>query len=277
MKRIYITLLAEHIEFDTNEQLTEVEMLKDVNFCSDTITQQEIEDLFHHLLRIKGDWITYDLTENHYNIYLVIKLLYPYFNGEKEKNIPSEIYNELDKFISTHKVNTSTLNENMSLYKVSGYGSMYVIEKPSELDETNVFEQLKENNIPYEIISNNTQRTESGAGAEFSEAIIFIKDSVASGVAYDLLKAGILMSVSYVAGNINRTPRKAGNINYKNLLKDISTRVNVKPNQITLTNMYAQEDETIFEFRANGNYITVICDEDNLIKEFNYEDNVTIS
>jgi hypothetical protein len=259
MKKVYLTLFAEHIEFDTEEQKSEIQKLKEYIFFSENFTGEDIEELFIKIIKIKGDWISYSLNEDKNNVYADITLTYPYFNGQKETNIPSEIFTILERFVNNKKsFASSDTNDDIENIDKETTGLLVIIE---ELD---ILEELQENNIDYEIITKKVSRTEAGAGDIFNEIIIW----VASSAAWDIIKAGFERMKPYLRTPQDIEERKAENVNYKKLLKSISLRVNIKPKDLILINMYKKNTETIFEFKGNKSIISVICDENYIIHVF---------
>jgi hypothetical protein len=263
MKKVYLTLFAEHIEFDTEEQKSEIQKLKEYIFFSENFTGEDIEELFIKIIKIKGDWISYSLNEDKNNVYADITLTYPYFNGQKETNIPSEIFTILERFVNNKKsFASSDTNDDIENIDKETTGLLVIIE---ELD---ILEELQENNIDYEIITKKVSRTEAGAGDIFNEIIIW----VASSAAWDIIKAGFERMKPYLRTPQDIEERKAENVNYKKLLKSISLRVNIKPKDLILINMYKKNTETIFEFKGNKSIISVICDENYIIQELNLKE-----
>lgn len=267
MKKVYLTLSAQYIEFDTEEQKSDIQKLREYTFFSEDFTDKDVEELFNEIIEIKLDGISYNLNEDKNNVYTQITLFYPYTNGEKEINIPSEIFTIVDRFVNKKK-NTAPSNTNDDNENIDEETAGLLV----RIEELDILEELNKNNIDYEIITKNVKRFESGASDFFSEVIIFIQNTVASGAAWDIIKAGFERIKPYRRTSQDIEERKAENVKYKTLLKDISLRVKIKPKDLILIYMYKKDTETIFEFKGNNSIITVICDENYVIQELSLEE-----
>ncbi|MED3690289.1 hypothetical protein P4646_05275 [Peribacillus simplex] len=276
MKKVYFTLFAEHIEFDTDEQKIEKEKLIEYTFFSDSLTREDIEYLFIKIMEIKLDWMDLELNEDRNNIYIIIKLLYPYTNGKKETNIPSGIFSIIEDFVSEKKnIERYEINDIVEDFDEETEGLLIKIKDDSSgIDE--ILAELRKQNIDFEIITNNVKTTETGAGNTFSEIILYIQntvlDGVVSGAAWDITKIGFLALISRTGNSGSIDEIRVANIKYKKLLKSIGMRVKMKPKDLVLINSYKNNNETIFEFKGNNSNITVICAEDYTILELNLEE-----
>lgn len=276
MKKVYFTLLAEHIEFDTDEQKSEKEKLIEYTFFSDSLTREDIEDLFIKIMEIKLDWMDLELNEDKNNVYIIMKLLYPYFDGKKETNIPSGIFSLIEDFVSEKtNIERDKINDIVEDYDEETEGLLIKIkDDSSEID--GLLEKLRKQNIDFEIITKNVKTTEAGAGNTFFEIILYIQntvlDGVVSGAAWDFTKISFLALISRTGNSGSIDEIRVANIKYKKLLKSIGMRVKMKPKDLVLINSYKNNNETIFEFKGNNSNITVICAEDYTILELNLEE-----
>lgn len=278
MKKVYFSLMAQHIEFDTDEQKTEIEKLKEYIFMSECLTHEDIEKLFNGIMSIKSDWMGYDFNEDKSNIYVSITLLYPYTEGKKVTNIPTKIISIIESFINKMKsCEQEEIDVNVeNLQKDETEGILLKVTKYSDADTKQFLSELKRQNISYEIITKTVNRTETGAGNTFFEIILYIQntvlDGVTSGAAWDITKWGFLALISRSGNGSNNDEIKAEKIKYKKLLKSVSIRANVKTKDLTLIDSYKSNSETIFEFKANNSKIMVICAEDYTILEMHTEE-----
>ncbi|PFI17432.1 hypothetical protein [Bacillus cereus] len=273
MKKVYFTLFAEHIEFDTPEQKTEREKLKEYIFISESLTSQSIDDLFIELMQIKTDWMDYKLTEDKDNMYVKITLLFPYTEGKKVTHISSEIFSLIENFINANK--STAQHENRDTAEDSDEdteGLLIKINSREGIDPNEFLLELKKQNIDFDIITKNITRVEAGAGNTIVEFILHMKDTafdgIVSGAAWDIMKTGIFTLLVRRTDSSRSTSK---NIKYKKLRKSISIRTNIKPKDLTLIDSYENDSETICEFKGNNLNITVICDENYDILEFSVE------
>jgi hypothetical protein len=269
MKTVHFELLAEHIDFDGGDYNVEIESIKEYSFKSKEFSFKEIEELFIKLIKIKGDWITHEINENNGSVYANITLLYPYFDGVKNSEVPKEIITITDDFISkkTEIDKNLLVNEELEIDSKDADGLLISIDDHT-FEDFEILEELRKNNIEFEIITDTKRRTETGAGDLFVGLILFIKGTVISGIAWDIIKGGIIKGIQFPE-RINEM--KVENINYKHLLKSVSLRSKIHTRNLILLNSSTKGNESKFIFRGMSNIITVICDKNGFIKEYNLE------
>jgi len=270
VKKIYFKLFAEHIEFDTNEQKKEIEKLKEYTFYSKCFV---LEELFSSLIRIKGDWLTHEIHEDKNNIYASITLLYPFTNGERVKNIPTEVFEVVEDFINQKKSITS-LEESNENDEEEVEGFLIKIEDHCQIEELDILLELKKHSLEYEIITSTVKRTETGAGDLLSEVILFVQNTVVSGIAWDIIKSGLIMMSPFSKVSKSIDERKVENVNYNRLRKDIALRISIDSKALILIDMYKENDNILLRFKGNDSVITVLCDKNYIIQELNVEESV---
>lgn len=273
MKKIYFKLFAEHIEFDTNEQRKDIEKLKEYTFYSKSFVLEGLEELFSSLIRIKGDWLKHEINEDKNNVYASITLLYPFTDGERVNDIPSEVFEVVEDFINQKKSITlpEGFNENAD-EEIEGF--LVKIEDHCHIEELDILLELKKHNLEYEIITSTVKRTETGAGDLLSEVIVFVQNTVVSGIAWDIIKGGLIMMSPFSKASKSIDERKAENVNYKRLRKDIALRISIDSKALILIDMYKENDDILLKFKGNDSVITVLCDKNYSIQELNVEESV---
>ncbi|WP_191557795.1 hypothetical protein [Metabacillus idriensis] len=274
MRRVTLKLLVEHIEFDSEEQAKELEEIQTYDFWS-KVERKDVEELFSRILQLKGDWAASKILENEHNFIVDILLLNPYSEGKKEKVETSEILTLIDNFVKVHQELLEATLEDVEEFDVNSSGTLYVIEKEAESKER-FFDKLNKTDLVYEIISKSSNRTEAGAGAEIFQVIVFVQESIASGIVYDVIKEAAT-SLPMLVGLSNLTIRNINGIKYKKLIKEISERTKLNPKDLIQESMVTTSEENsnkkehLFVFRANGGTITVICNEKYEITDFEYK------
>ena len=94
-----------------------------------------------------------------------------------------------------------------------------------------------------------------------------IPDIIFAGAVYDITRWTLSKLISTLKDDDIRVVHSS-KINYKRLRKQVSTRVNLKPDELTLKTMDKDNSGYIYEFKANNLEIVVICSEDGVIQEF---------
>lgn len=270
MKEINFKLIAQYIEFDTEEQQVDTEILTEHSFYSSRIKSNDLEVLFQELMEIKNDWLTYTFDENEMTISIIITLSYPYCNGNRDIKIPTEIFELTEKFVQSKKDfiegiknddDDSNNTEQGFLIKIGG-------REEGIFNVSEIEQNLREANIEFDIITNKVKRSEAGAGDLLVEAIIFIKDSIASGIAWDIIKPILLMGAGAATKNLFQ--HRTDTVNFKRLKKDVAMRCNSKTKEVLLFDMFKDEskNEYCFIFKVNNLDISILCDENYNIKEY---------
>lgn len=277
MKKIHFRLIAEHIKFDTEEQKIEHELLESYTFYSDKINSQEIEELFISLIEIKGDWIAYDLDEDDQNVYVDMFLMYPFFEGKKEENIPNKIYEIVNEFIVNKRYeNITDIFSNDEEIDSEGYLLKIREGDGSDFNIEEIKKKLTEAELNFEIVANKQKRVETGAGDLMSEVFIYVRDSSASGITWDILKATLMYGIgtAHASTSDKLLKKVADRINFKRLRKDVALRLNIDSRNITLIDMHYDEEkqESYYVFKSGKWTVDLICDKDKVITEFNAEE-----
>lgn len=274
MKKIHFRLIAEHIEFDTEEQKIEHELLERYTFYSDKINSQEIEELFISLIEIKGDWIAYDLDEDDQNVYVDMFLIYPFLEGKKEDNIPNKIYEIVNEFIINKRYeNITDIFSNDEEIDSEGYLLKIREGDGSDFNIDEIKKKLTEAELNFEIVANKQKRVEIGAGDLMSEVFIYVRDSSASGITWDILKATLMYGIgtAHASKSDYLLKKVADRINFKRLRKDVALRLNIDSRNITLIDMHYDEEkqESYYVFKSGKWTVDLICDKEKVITEFN--------
>lgn len=281
MKKVHFTILVTHIEFDTDDQKTESEMIKEYSFNSEILTYDDFENLFVKLKQLKGDWITNEITIDENTVYASTNLLYPYFNGiiktQAITEILSKVLATVEDFININKSNASqNITDNINEIDNVTEGLLLRIDGHNSIERFDILKELKQNNINYKIITHKVKQADQGASDLFSEVILFIANTVISGLAYDIIKKGFTNTLRFMGSPSDIDEHKVENINYKKLRKNVGLRANVQPNELTLIDMRQKKDGITFKFQSNNSIITVLCDANHVIQKFNLKD-LTVS
>jgi hypothetical protein len=109
-----------------------------------------------------------------------------------------------------------------------------------------------------------------------SEVFIYVRDSSASGITWDILKTTLMYGISTAhASTSDKLLKKvADRINFKRLRKDVALRLNLDSRNITLIDMHYDEEkqESYYVFKSGKWTVNLICDKDKVITEFNAEE-----
>ncbi|PLR81846.1 hypothetical protein CVD25_15365 [Bacillus canaveralius] len=204
-------------------------------------------------------------------------LIYPYFEGKKEGNIPKTIYEIVHEFVVNKRYEDITnmyskdeeIDSEGYLLKIrEGDGSEYNIEE--------IKKKLTDAELDYEIVATKQKRVEIGAGDLMSEVFIYVRDASASGITWDVLKGALMYGIgtAHASTSDKLLIKVVDRINFKRLRKDVALRLNIDSRNITLIDMHYSEEkqESYYVFKCDEWTVNLICDKNKVISEFNAEE-----
>ncbi|MGM0840257.1 MAG: hypothetical protein ACQEWE_06005 [Bacillota bacterium] len=193
VKNIFISLIANRLVF-SGEFPQSDEVIKLWDFQSDTVDKASLDDLCIESILKRGGWSNSDIESSPTSLRLTLKPTFFVDSLEQElKNDEQEFLDsaikQVDQFVSKHQlVTTGTTNTSVEVDKSS---EMIIYREPgqsSSREFERFIEELKSRDIKYHIEYEHSSAAEVGASGGFYEAIIFIQNTLASGVLYDLMK-----------------------------------------------------------------------------------------
>lgn len=181
---------------------------------------------------------------------------------ESDRKTVSTVLDTIEQFIGSIKIDTY-LDNNKVINDFNGNdeGIILKVIRPGEIitdyKELEIF--LSKENIDYSIVSKISSHAETGASGGESELILFIANTVASGVTWDMLKMGISKIVSPFE---EVSIKLFENIQFQRVRKIVSNRSRIDEKELILFDFRVNEDKGLIEivFKAGRKYIYIRCD-----------------
>ncbi|KEZ47740.1 hypothetical protein [Metabacillus indicus] len=271
MKKIHFNLFGDYYDFEKNKLINQ-EIILQKNFDSEFFSKSDLEELFNQIIAIKLDGLKYEINESMNVVYASISLLLSFPKVEIDDQL-IKILKVVNNFNYKENINQSTNNSFVEFAEHKGEeGLLLRIRDLYDFEENIVFNELRKLKLEYEVVSRNARRMEKGSSDIFSEIIVFILNSAASGYTWDKLKSKIkkIEPKSYNYDLIEN--RNIEMLNYKQMLENVGEMININPNELGLRYMYKDNEACIFEFLSNRSIITVTSDQDHFIKEISVKE-----
>lgn len=193
MENITISLISNKIVF-SGDFPQKNEIIQEWNFPSNTIDKNNIENLYNILMYDKVGWSSYDIEKTVKNV--MISLIPTFFVDSVHEDLPVEEKSIIEEMIAKidHYVEEHTLKGDFQAtveVKQSKDMQVFVLHEPGTSDSIEfhlLINKLKANSIHFHIEYERSRVDDQGASGGFYEVIIFIQNTLASGIVYDLLK-----------------------------------------------------------------------------------------
>jgi hypothetical protein len=192
-KNIFISLIANRLVF-SGEFPQSDEVIKLWDFQSETIDRASLDELYNKSILKRDGWSDSDIESSPTSLRLTLKPTFFVDTLEQElKNEEQEfldsVIKQVNQFVSEHQLFTpGPTNTTVEVDKCS---EMIIYREPGQSSSREFhrfIEELKSMDIKYHIEYEHSNAAEVGASGGFYEAIIFIQNTVVSGVVYDLIK-----------------------------------------------------------------------------------------
>lgn len=279
MLKLVIQLSVENIDFGTgNFERTKLP-IRTFNIISEDIKKSDIDDLVSSIVRLKGDW--YNVDRNYFlnNYFIEVSLVFHSKEyTEDQKIFVNQVIDEFSKCLEAKglKEETTAILEDIDVNSfVENDGYFISCENKDGTDTYIDLELLQKalnaNNLEYKTVSLIEQHTECGAGNVVNEFLIFIMESIQSGITWDVIKMALS---SYLKIDIkNLKFHVLESIQYKLLRKRVAERMNEVPENIILTYFKNDSKKGIIyaSFRCKKKVINVTCDSCYEIIKFSLE------
>lgn len=193
MKKITLSLVAHKLVFNEDFPNTN-EVIQEWCFWSSTIDKQSIFNLYNAIMYEKVGWSSCEIEQTEKNVRI---LLIPIFFvnsiieilSDENKEILEGMREYINKFVEENKTEfikpVISKNNNMKDMQV------YILQEPGRTDSLEfqiLLNQLQKNGIQFHIEYEHSRADDTGASGGLYEVIVFIQNTVSSGIAYDLLK-----------------------------------------------------------------------------------------
>jgi hypothetical protein len=194
IKNIAIELIANKLVFEGDFPQSN-EIIKEWDFQSNSIDKDSLEGLYTEAILKRGGWSSCDIESTTTAIRFSLKPTFFVDSLNQELNVEenefiNSIIKQVDQYVQKHR-----LEPPVSLIKINQIGKesevvVYREEGQSNSKEFQRFiEQLKNNGISYHIEYEYSNAVDIGASGGVYEVILFIQNTIASGVLYDLIKS----------------------------------------------------------------------------------------
>ncbi|SFL37281.1 hypothetical protein SAMN04487943_101226 [Gracilibacillus orientalis] len=275
MKKVQLKVIEEIVDF-TSEDLNEsTKELANFDFTSDNRIEDEIEDFFTKIFLKKGDWASFDIHLNENIIYIEITLIFT--NPElltEDFAVQKTVLNECSKYVEE---NSKSIIENQKFTSTDLDGYLISINQPgiSTLNYINLKQAFDKENINYKIESKFTNQTEVGAGGGESDIILFIANTVASGVSWDVVKSIITTNIDYFShkGFLSNVIEKR---KFKKVRKIVADKARVDEENLILHEFVNEVENVKMVFKSPNGYIYICCDSEKDIRKYKLSNKKTI-
>ncbi|MCK6207683.1 hypothetical protein KZX50_19765 [Bacillus infantis] len=245
VKKITILLVANKLVFSGNFPQKD-ELIKRWEFYSSKIDKKVLEDLFTKVVVKEFGWSTCDVESTNSEDSLLLK---PIFFKESLKDeltkedqaILDKIIRNVDEFVSDYRVEKPDLRMNENSFYSDA--DVVVFREPGQSNSRefrSFIQKLEENNIPFYIEYEHSNAVEQGASGGLHEAIVFIGSTLASGIAYDIIKGAAFF-------NLLNFKKERTDI----LREKIADHLNTMPQNIDITHIEKKEEEIFIKVKLN--------------------------
>jgi len=192
LKNITISLVAHKLVFSGDFPKDNI-LIKEWNFQSSTVETNNIIDLYCTAIPSEIGWTSYDIekTQKQIRISLIPTFFMDSIHEDlyiDDKILLDVIIKKVNEYVIIHTLDIPRPINNVKVpsdfqtlfYEISGQSDS------TEFQE--LISQLKANNIEFYVEYERSNAVDQGASGGFFEALVFIQNTIASGVAYDLLK-----------------------------------------------------------------------------------------
>lgn len=193
MKKITLSLVAHKLVFSGDFSNTN-EVIQEWSFWSSTIDKQSVFNLYNAIMYEKVGWSSCEIEKTEKNVRIslvpiffvdsIIEVL-----SDENKEILEGMREQVDKYVEENKSDliNPVFSENKNIKDMQAY----ILQEPGQSDSLEfqmLLDQLRANGIQFHIEYEHSRADDVGASGGLYEVIVFIRDTVASGIAYDLLK-----------------------------------------------------------------------------------------
>jgi hypothetical protein len=270
---ILFELNTETMDFSNNDFAPRIKNIISTELISDSFSSESVDQLNRLILKIKGDWVSFECRNNADNYYIKANLIFHHLElNDFEQEIVTDITTKCEIFLKNIQsiLNNEIESNADQLSEIIDQDGIIiqVIERGGWGIANSVDALLTSENIKYRTINHRQTRFDGGASGGSEELLLFIASSVASGITWDVMKELILMQLDISADYLKSTFIE--NKKFKRLRKTISERIGEDHKDLILTEFYNNENEIFLTFSTYGIFaktVTIICNQDYEIKE----------
>jgi hypothetical protein len=264
MANIKLKIDIQVINFKSENFDTQVDHFKSFEYSLSPFTEQDMHDLIYKVTSKKGDWYSYNYTFSRDCVDVCITLVFTNELSDDEKIFLESMEKEcLAFFQQRNAVTKLEYRDRNSLTSEEGlFIEISNHEADIFLDHIEMENILKENNIEYDLVSFSGSQSQCGCGSGTENFLIFLKGSIESGIAWDLIKPIIYCKIGDFKDYIKI--HYFDNAQFKKIRKIIADRIHEEENDIDLRNFVRDSENNRIHvtFSCKKKKITVICNDD---------------
>lgn len=268
-KNVFLNVRFILIEMSSEGVKEDYENLKSYNFHSPNF-KNKINSLLNNVMEIKGDGINCDISLNNSYIYINLDLLFTTRSlTPHDKNIVQKIINEVDTFSENNEDIAPFNNIKSPSIDTEDEGIIVLLKHPGDPSErfSKVTSHLENNNYDYRILSKNKTHHEFGAGGGFTDLLLFIIDSAASGAIWDLLKKILKQNL-----DSNEQYKTMSSRQFKKIRKNVSDMFRVDIERLILFDFHVRDSHTEMVFNIGEYYIYVKANKEQKITSYKVDE-----
>lgn len=261
--KVIVNVRLVFIDFNNKNFDESIEEVESYEFHTEDLFDEKAELLFNSIMEIRGGWASYDLSMNERICIVDYDLIYTGIKlEESDRKTVSSVLNKIKEFIDNIKINTDVSDKiHFDPSDNCQEGIILKVIKPGEI--TTNYEELEtflsKKKVDYSIVSKISSHAEVGAGGGESEVLLFVANTVASGVTWDMLKLGI----SQIVSPYERISFKIlENYRFKRIRSIVSNKSRIDKRELILNDFLVNEDKGLIQmvFKARRKYIYICCD-----------------
>jgi len=273
LSNIIVELFIEQMNLDYDDSRSDIIRIRNYKAINVLFVEERYVELQNKIMDVKNDGVRFICEIVGINVVIKIFLFYGTNIDYHVQNTISKIDRYCEEFCRTLEKsdNLSDISSSDLLDKIieeDGYlfriDSLGVVKELSEL--------LSSKKISYIPIRRLKSRFERGASSEWEEILIFIGQTMVSGLTWDIIKRLVLKRFGKKYVQSIYFERKK----YNRLKKEIANMVVENYKDLVLINFCKKRSNIIFEFKVYGiveKTITITCDPEYHIKKLKLDEN----
>ncbi|MEK4234819.1 hypothetical protein [Paenibacillus sp. FSL H7-0714] len=256
-----------------NDELTESykELKYEAIYKSSTFEKEAERDLFVEIMTAKNDGMTFDVHSIGSYHTIVVNLFYS-MGLEADLKLVEMIRNWCEKMFEVlDRVDDKLAFDNFRTTSdgvLLNFDDIYDTEFLADLSEV-----FAENSLEVQIIGHKKHSYERGAGDYREELILFIKSSIESGVAWDVIK-GIFTLILVKTGMNQNQLVMSKSFDSDQIISAVSEKINENAMNIRITDIRNNSETgyTDIELKTQYSLVHLTCDDNNNFTRFHVEE-----
>lgn len=254
LARLFIDLLLENVIMENQELKPVYKKIRRYKYKLDQINFEILDELYTKIIGKKGDWIALDCSC--FKDTIIAKYYLIFHSNElsmSDREIINRILLTIDEFFKVKKLSPIDTDEPTFIQDVKENEDILYIECCDRKDLIKIESLLKQNAIPFEILSKHIRRFDGGCSDEIISMII----SIARPIIGMLIEKPLSEKITFVIDNIK----------FKSLKKTIASIIGEDERNLALKEMHRSKNKIEIVFISKDKEIKAVCDSNYNIKK----------